>query len=115
MGHYYYYNYVIFFSVGGSIPVVFSYFSEFFSETYKGAFIIILASFWTLGRVYASLFAWLIIPHLNEIGGHLGTLQFTSWRAYIMVCTAPCFSAAVALLFLPESPGYLLAVSINNK
>ena len=100
---------LFFSSVGGSLPVVFPYFSEFFSEAYKGIFITILASFWTFGYIYASLFAWLIIPH-QEIGGHLGTLEFASWRAYIMVCTIPCFSAAVALLFIPESPGYLLVV-----
>ena len=91
--------------------MVFSYFAEFFSKRLRGAFIIVLAAFWTVGRLYASLLAWVIVP--RDISFYLGSFEVTSWRIFIMLCTIPCFSSAIALIFLPESPGYLFSVSYS--
>ena len=98
-------------SVGGSLPVTFSYFSEFFSTTYRNRLIIILASFWILGILYASFMAWLLIP--KNIRFSLGSLEVTSWRIFLMLCAFPCLSAAFLLLFMPESPNFLYTVTIG--
>jgi MFS family permease len=50
-------------SVGGSLPVAFSYFCEFFSKKNRGPFVIILAGFWTFGSVFAAVMALAIIEH----------------------------------------------------
>ena len=52
-------------SVGGSLPVAFSYFCEFFSKKNRGPFVIILAGFWTLGSVFAAVTALSIIEHTD--------------------------------------------------
>ena len=51
--------------VGGSLPIAFSYFCEFFSKKNRGPFVIILAGFWTLGSVFAAVTALAIIEHVN--------------------------------------------------
>ena len=49
--------------VGGSLPVAFSYFCEFFSRKTRGPFVIILASFWTIGQVFAAVVAMVILDN----------------------------------------------------
>lgn len=96
--------------VGGSFPVVFSYFSEFFSRKSRGPFVIILASFWILGSIFAALLAWIVIgQYTDSIHGQLGHMKIESWRIYIILCTFPCLSSAVALFFMPESPAFLFS------
>ena len=97
-------------SVGGSLPVAFSYFCEFFTKKNRGAFVIILASFWITGSVFAALVAWAVIPNLPP-QGYIGSVQLRSWRVYVMLCTIPCLTAAIALLFMPETPYFLYSVS----
>ena len=91
------------------MPVIFSYFSEFFSRKYRNPLIIVLAAFWTVGRLYASVLAWIVIP--KDFGFRMGSLEVSSWRVFLVLCTVPCLSSAVVLLCLPESPGYLFSVS----
>ena len=96
--------------VGGSIPVIFSYFSEFFSNKKRGPFIVILSMFWTVGQVYTALLAWLVIPR-GCIEFRLFGLDFHNWRVFAMLCTIPSLSSALFLFLLPESPSFLLLVS----
>lgn len=107
-----YNNFFLFCSVGGSIPVIFAYFSEFFSRKYRNPFIVVLAAFWTVGRLYASFLAWIIIPKDYEF--MLGNMEISSWRIFLMLCVIPSVSSAIILLFMPESPGYLFNVSIQH-
>ena len=97
-------------SVGGSLPVAFSYFCEFFTKKNRGAFVIILASFWITGSVFAALVAWAVIPNLPT-QGNIGFIELRSWRIYVMLCTIPCLTAAISLLFMPETPYFLYSVS----
>ena len=52
-------------SVGGSLPVAFSYFCEFFSKKTRGPFVIVLAGFWIVGSIFASLLALGVIEPLK--------------------------------------------------
>lgn len=38
--------------------------------------------------------------------------QFHSWRVFVIVCALPCVSSVVALTFMPESPRFLLEVTL---
>lgn len=94
--------------VGGSLPITFSYFSEFFSRKNQAPFIIVMAAFWSVGQFYTTLMAWAIIEPLEGvIHVPLGTITLKSWRVYIMLCTFPSISAALLFVALPESPGFL--------
>ena len=92
------------------MPVIFSYFTEFFSKKKRGPFIIMLSMFWTIGQVYTALLAWIVIPR-GCIQFHLFGIEFHNWRVFAMLCTIPSLSSVFFLLFMPESPSYLLLVS----
>ncbi|MBN3295008.1 SV2A protein, partial [Amia calva] len=49
--------------IGGSIPIVFSYYSEFLAQEKRGEHLSWLCMFWMIGGIYASAMAWAIIPH----------------------------------------------------
>ncbi|MGH0168841.1 UNVERIFIED_CONTAM: hypothetical protein FKN15_057255 [Acipenser sinensis] len=51
------------FGIGGSIPIVYSYFSEFLCREKRGEHLSWLCMFWMIGGIYASSMAWGIIPH----------------------------------------------------
>jgi len=93
--------------VGGSIPVVWTYYAEFQPSARRGSALSVLASFWMVGNVTVAAMAWAIIP--NEIGwtDREGFL-FNSWRIFVAVSALPSFLVAIALMFMPESPRFLL-------
>ncbi|XP_051545165.1 synaptic vesicle glycoprotein 2B-like isoform X2 [Myxocyprinus asiaticus] len=96
------------FGVGGSIPVIFSYFSEFQPRMRRGAMISALATFWMAGNILAAGVAWLVIPR-TYLNTHLGWLDFQSWRLFVVLCSVPSLSSALIFkLFMPESPKFLM-------
>ncbi|KAJ8249296.1 hypothetical protein GJAV_G00233280 [Gymnothorax javanicus] len=94
--------------VGGSIPVIFSYFSEFQPCRKRGAMISALATFWMAGNILAAGLAWLVIPS-TSLGFMLGSLDFQSWRLFVVLCSIPSLSSALIFhLAMPESPKFLM-------
>ncbi|XP_072242433.1 synaptic vesicle glycoprotein 2C isoform X1 [Leuresthes tenuis] len=94
--------------VGGSIPVIFSYFSEFMPRLRRGAMISALATFWMAGNILASGLAWMVIPrtwaHVS-----LGFLDFQSWRLFVVLCSVPSITSALLFkMLMPESPKFLM-------
>lgn len=48
-------------------------------------------------------------------GFSMGTnYHFHSWRVFVIVCALPCTVSMVALKFMPESPRFLLEVSLQR-
>lgn len=52
--------------IGGSIPIVYTYFTEFLQMDKRGEHLSWLCMFWMLGGLYASFTAWGIIPHYGS-------------------------------------------------
>ncbi|CAJ1056162.1 synaptic vesicle glycoprotein 2C [Xyrichtys novacula] len=93
--------------VGGSIPVIFSYFSEFMPRLKRGTMISALATFWMAGNIIAAGLAWLVIP--RNWTGLLGSWNFQSWRLFVVLCSVPSLTSALFFaLLLPESPKFLM-------
>lgn len=57
--------------IGGAIPIVYTYFTEFLQMDKRGEHLSWLCMFWMLGGLYASFTAWGIIPHYGN-RQHLG-------------------------------------------
>ncbi|KAG7270347.1 hypothetical protein CRUP_034457 [Coryphaenoides rupestris] len=94
--------------VGGSIPVIFSYFSEFLPRLRRGAMISALATFWMAGNILAAGLAWLVIP-ASWAHFTLGPLTMQSWRVFVVLCSIPSLSSALLFsLMMPESPKFLM-------
>ncbi|XP_075248752.1 synaptic vesicle glycoprotein 2C-like isoform X2 [Convolutriloba macropyga] len=93
--------------VGGSIPVVFSYFAEFQPKQHRGKMISVVAFFWMCGNIVAAALAWIVIPRDWGYQSDDG-FDYPSWRIYITVCTLPSLTSAILFFILPESPKYLV-------
>ncbi|XP_048359946.1 synaptic vesicle glycoprotein 2C isoform X3 [Sphaerodactylus townsendi] len=103
------------FGIGGAVPVVFSYFSEFLAREKRGEHLSWLCMFWMIGGIYASAMAWAIIPHYGWSFSMGSAYQFHSWRVFVVMCALPCVSAVVALTFMPESPRFLLEAGKHDE
>ncbi|KAM9754843.1 LOW QUALITY PROTEIN: synaptic vesicle glycoprotein 2B-like [Menidia menidia] len=94
--------------IGGTVPIVYSYFSEFLQMDKRGEHLSWLCMFWMIGGIYASFTAWGIIPRYGW-GFSMGTeFQFHSWRMFVLVAALPAVASLVGLTFMPESPRFLL-------
>lgn len=93
-------------ALGGSGPVIWSYFAEFQPRSKRGSMLSFMAAFWTLGNLFVAGLAWLIIP--AEIGFTTQYFVYNSWRIFLIVMALPSFVVAFLLFFLPESPKFLL-------
>lgn len=94
-------------ALGGSGPVIWSYFAEFQPKKNRGAMLSFMAAFWTLGNLFVAGLAWIIIP--SEIGGETNGFVYNSWRIFLLVMSIPSFIVALLLLLLPESPKFLIS------
>lgn len=95
------------FRLGGSGPVIWSYFAEFQPKSKRGSMLSFMAAFWTLGNLFVAGLAWLIIP--ADIGINTPFFVYNSWRIFLLICAVPSFVVAGLLFFLPESPKFLLS------
>ncbi|XP_050094211.1 synaptic vesicle glycoprotein 2C-like [Anopheles aquasalis] len=94
-------------ALGGSGPVIWPYFAEFQPKSKRGSMLSFMAAFWTIGNLLVAGLAWLIIP--TGIGIHTPAFTYNSWRIFLLVCSIPSFIVAALLLYLPESPKFLLS------
>lgn len=93
--------------VGGSVPVVFTYFSEFLSRRDRGPYMVAIACCWMVGSLLTAGLAWAIIP--RRVAFEMGPETIHSWRVFAFVCAWPSLICAMALRFCPESPRWLLS------
>lgn len=85
--------------VGGSVPTLFSLFSEYLGRHNRGLFINLVAAGWMVGSLIVGAIGWIMIGHFH-----------ISWRLFVIATALPATLAAVLLaLLLPESPRYLYA------
>lgn len=100
--------------VGGSIPVVWTYFGEFQPAQRRGAALSVLASFWMVGNVAVAGLAWAVIPH--DLGwSDPAHFQYNSWRIFVALSALPSLFVAIALMWLPDSPRFLLTKGREEK
>lgn len=100
-------------ALGGSGPVIWSYFAEFQPKNKRGSMLSSMAAFWTLGNLFVASLAWIIIP--QDIGYRSPTFLYNSWRIFLAICSIPSILVAVFLFFLPESPKFLLTRNDHKK
>jgi MFS transporter, VNT family, synaptic vesicle glycoprotein 2 len=83
--------------VGGSIPTVFTLYSEYLPIKGRGFWLSIVAWFWMVGSIYTAGIAWMMLSAFQ-----------TDWRYFAVACAVPAAIAfLLTLIYIPESPRYL--------
>ncbi|CAM1300985.1 SV2A (predicted) [Pycnogonum litorale] len=96
--------------LGGSIPIVFSYYSEFLDKNGRGRHLTWLLNFWAIGGIFVALMAWAIIPRTGFFLLNVEKTHFSNWRIFLLVCALPSVASILGLIVMPESPRFLLEV-----
>lgn len=112
------YNYtmllVMFFMIGVAVGGIFSispsYAIEFFPRSYRGLASGSHIAMSFIANVYICLVALIILPKQFNI--YLGTIHFSSWRIFLLVCFLPDVIVCILLFFMPESLRFVL---VNGK
>lgn len=95
--------------VGGSIPLVWAYVSEFQPAQNRGRALSVVAAFWMVGNVVVAALGLAIIP--LPIDWSSAGFSFHSWRLFLIICSLPALGVGLWLTWLPESPMFLLLQS----
>ncbi|ESN94063.1 hypothetical protein HELRODRAFT_103014 [Helobdella robusta] len=107
-----FYSFVIFrllsgFGVGGNVPVIYTYNSEFQTNEHRGKLLTFMVSFWAYGGMIAAGVAWALLPVNLSIQIHINYV-LKSWNVYLSLCSLPTLVSMCFMMFMPESPKFLL-------
>ncbi|CAK9823778.1 Synaptic vesicle glycoprotein 2B [Anthophora retusa] len=94
--------------ISGPYAALMSYLAEVHNETHRSRTYMWLGVFFSLGNISLPCIAWLIIPQKWTINLVSGTVNISSWRVFLAICSLPEFLACIAMFTLPESPRFLL-------
>jgi MFS transporter, VNT family, synaptic vesicle glycoprotein 2 len=82
--------------IGATVPPLFALASELTSDSKRGWWVSVVASFWMIGSLFVAIVAYCI---LDKFG----------WRVFGSVCALPsCVGASLVYTLVPESPRFLL-------
>lgn len=120
----------------GPFALLMSYVSEFHGMKYRPTVMMIIGMFFSLATISLPTIGWLILPipwsiHIaSEFSKHtksasafhnahlpiaFGYTAMRSWQMYLAICALPSFIGAMGLVFLPESPRFLLSNGHNSE
>lgn len=91
------------FGIGG-LTVPFDILAEFLPTESRGKYLLLIKYFWTVGSC--------LIPPLAYISFELAE----SWRLFAILCALPSiFSTVVSIMYVPESPRWLVSMGHKEK
>ncbi|XP_044002671.1 synaptic vesicle glycoprotein 2B-like isoform X3 [Aphidius gifuensis] len=94
--------------MGGAMPLAYAYLAECCPRGSRSIWIGILVAAGALGGVYVALLAWFVVPTTGEMIVLENKAHFSAWHRFLIFCCLPALFSIVGLIFLPESPRYLI-------
>ncbi|XP_076293060.1 synaptic vesicle glycoprotein 2B isoform X1 [Lasioglossum baleicum] len=94
--------------VGGSLPLAITYLAECCPRLSRGRWVGLLVAAGALGGVYAALLAGVVVPTTGEMVVLENKEHFSAWHRFLLLCWLPALCSTVGLIFIPESPRYLV-------
>ncbi|XP_046738742.1 uncharacterized protein LOC124407011 [Diprion similis] len=101
--------------MSGPYAVNMTYLAEFHSGKYRSKVVLWARLFPSLGSIALPGLAWIIIPQPWSFTLFNGMFVYNSWRIFILICSMPALLGFIALLFLPESPRFLMSQGRNEE
>ncbi|KAL5272991.1 hypothetical protein ACFFRR_000018 [Megaselia abdita] len=99
------------FFIASSLSCVFTYLGEFHGNKTKTTPMTILSSCLVIGILYVNVMAYMVLPlDFTAISQHI-----QSWRVLLVVYILPSILGFLGLLFLPESPKFLLTMEQHSE
>ena len=90
------------------MPLAYPYLAECCPRASRGRWTGVLVGACALGGVYAALLAWAVVPSTGEMVVLENKEHFSAWHRFLLLCCLPALCAIIGLIFLPESPRYLV-------
>lgn len=98
--------------VGSNVSII----SEHISSRYTIlTFLVFIRFHWLYNYCYIAGLAWLIISQPWSFTFLDGTFVYNSWRIFLTICGTPALLAFLVMLYLPESPMFLMAQGRNDE
>lgn len=101
----------------GGLTVPYDALGEFMPTARRGKNMLSTSFFWTTGTSLVPLFAWMTLGNNSaENGISDESTEGGSWRTFVMLCSLPSvISTLLGILFVPESPRWLLTRGQHEK
>ncbi|CAG9865055.1 unnamed protein product [Phyllotreta striolata] len=96
------------FFVGGSSAIIYAYAGEFHDNKCRPKVVSWIATFVAFGNIYLPGLAWVILPQEWSLNLPFD-IYFRPWRLLIIIYSLPSLVFLILVIFLPESPKYLMA------
>lgn len=88
--------------IGGSVPCAFSLMAEWSPDAHRGSIVSLLAVAWTIGAIFTSTAAWLILSDDDSSTTRDNT---HTWPLFLLVASMPAFVACFMVkLFVQDAP-----------
>ncbi len=88
--------------MGGSVALIFPVIAEFMPFKIRGGMTVLVDIAWALGSISIGFWAAFLVP-------------FHNWRLLFLVDAIPLILVVLAILYLPESPEYLIKKGLTDK
>ncbi|KZC12040.1 Synaptic vesicle glycoprotein 2C, partial [Dufourea novaeangliae] len=94
--------------ISGPYAALMSYLAEVHNEVNRSRTYMWLGVFFSLANISLPCIAWLILPQKWTINLMSKSVEISSWRVFLAICSLPEFLACIAMFAFPESPRFLL-------
>lgn len=96
-------------SISGSSATIYAYLSEFHSGTHRARAIMGSAVIFGASCILLPVVAWSVINQDWQFDVPIIDITYKPWRLFLVVCSLPGLLVFVILVFLPESPKFILS------
>ncbi|XP_021713275.1 synaptic vesicle glycoprotein 2A [Aedes aegypti] len=103
------------FVICGPFAVLMAYLSEFHSLQHRSRVMILVGIFYSIANVLLPSLAWVIIPQHWGFTLFGGKFEIHTWQIFLAVCCIPSLLSGTSVMFLPESPKFLMAQGRNGE